>query len=387
MRKLNFVYKHIISGGAESLILRLSKKIISEDENVTVKLICQSISTKMRQQFEKLNIQIIVLNCWTAQNIFKQIENSMEKTLFYNIEEFLLVNNIISKKKLINLTFLYVVHPNNTKIFSRKLMLLNKIMNKKFSSILKNLIYENRVIFMDEMCLNEFNKFYGLNIVLELEKFIRLPIDDFKIEKNCFKKRNSINLLTIARADFPFKGYIQGMINELDLADYKVNFTIVSFGPQFGQIKQWINRSKSKNLKISLHGETSYDELNRFYENTDLYVGMGTTVLEAAARKIPSVVVSPYTYSFKSSGFFHQNPFVVASDFDEISNGIKYIDQYKIMSDREISEIELKSYNFFKEYYSMQSFMKKINNLSFKSSYVNLNIFFILLFELRLKFR
>lgn len=124
------MYKHIISGGAETLLLRLSKVILANHGNQTVRLICQSISEKMKQQFEKFGVQIIILNCWTPQNIFNQIENSTEKTLFYNLEEFLLVNNILTNKNLVNLTFLYVVHPNNTKIYSKKLIFLNRIFKK-----------------------------------------------------------------------------------------------------------------------------------------------------------------------------------------------------------------------------------------------------------------
>lgn len=381
------MYKHIISGGAETLLLRLSKVILANHGNQTVRLICQSISEKMKQQFEKFGVQIIILNCWTPQNIFNQIENSTEKTLFYNLEEFLLVNNILTNKNLVNLTFLYVVHPNNTKIYSKKLIFLNRIFKKKFSIILQNLIYENRIIFMDEMCLNEFNKFYGLNIDLKKENFFRLPIDDIGVKKRSINELNCLKLLTIARADFPFKGYIQGLIKDLELVDYKVKLTIISYGPKFDQIKEWINKEHSSTLEILLYGEKTYDELNRFYENTDLYIGMGTTVLEAAARKIPSVVVSPYTYDFKSSGFFHQNPFVVASDFNELTSGIKYINQYNKMSQKEMLDSGIKSYNYFKEYYSIHTFVKKINNITFKPSFVKLNLLYILLFNLRLKLR
>ncbi|XBG81314.1 hypothetical protein V4S33_11035 [Enterococcus cecorum] len=67
--------------------------------------------------------------------------------------------------------------------------------------------------------------------------------------------------------------------------DYKVKLTIISYGPKFDQIKEWINKEHSSTLEILLYGEKTYDELNRFYENTDLYIGMGTTVLEARLEK------------------------------------------------------------------------------------------------------
>ena len=84
--------------------------------------------------------------------------------------------------------------------------------------------------------------------------------------------------------------------------------------------------------RISFIGKTDYTELELYYQSTDLYVGMGTTVLDAALRGIISIPVRAYTLELITDKYLHEDYSKVALDegtiskFDELYEGFKLLD-------------------------------------------------------------
>lgn len=55
---------------------------------------------------------------------------------------------------------------------------------------------------------------------------------------------------------------------------------------------------------IELLGPIDYIELDKYILKSDLYVGIGTTVLEAIKNGIPAIPVRDFSYECLTSGFF-----------------------------------------------------------------------------------
>ena len=69
-KKICFLYKHIIMGGAETLILRLSEWYVLH--NYEVEIVCKSINKEIEDSFIKKNIVVKKLFAFSAKAYLKQ---------------------------------------------------------------------------------------------------------------------------------------------------------------------------------------------------------------------------------------------------------------------------------------------------------------------------
>ncbi len=119
--------------------------------------------------------------------------------------------------------------------------------------------------------------------------------------------RKKLKLLSIARAEFPFKGYLIGLINLLEVinTDYEIDVDIVSYGNSIDKLKKaYLERKFPANVNIKLHGKKDYTELKQFFSDCNLYIGMGTSILDAAQYGIPCIAVTPWTMKLIGRDFF-----------------------------------------------------------------------------------
>ena len=142
--------------------------------------------------------------------------------------------------------------------------------------------------------------------------------------------------MTIARADFPFKGYIVGLIEWFKTSSERTNLNIISYGKDEKVIVDKINAlDDSVKNRISFVGKTDYNELEKYYQNADIYVGMGTTVLDASLRGIVSIPVQAYTTDLVADKFFFEDYSKVALDYGSKSSFSKLVERYIRANDTE----------------------------------------------------
>ena len=77
--------------------------------------------------------------------------------------------------------------------------------------------------------------------------------------------------MTIARAEFPFKGYILGLLDWFASSDSNIRLTIVSYGPDEKKIADRIDSfDEIVKKRITLVGKTDYGQLEKYYKTADL---------------------------------------------------------------------------------------------------------------------
>jgi glycosyltransferase involved in cell wall biosynthesis len=67
---------------------------------------------------------------------------------------------------------------------------------------------------------------------------------------------------------------------------------------------KWMAFRSGISDRVTFTGAVSYGELPKVYRNADIFVGMGTTVLEAAAQGVPVIIAEAYTRQFRTPGLF-----------------------------------------------------------------------------------
>ena len=176
-------------------------------------------------------------------------------------------------------------------------------------------INDNRnIIYMDKMCADYVNKHYRLGYGTNDQSILRLgfsvlPFDEAKIWGKTI--RTTFTILTISRFDFPFKGYLLGLIDEFaKIVEKYPNARLSIIGNGLGAeellSKIRIQNDSVKNA-IKLQGKIEYFRLKQYFDDANIFIGMGTTLLDAVNCGVPSIVVDAYKYECNCVGFFHDN--------------------------------------------------------------------------------
>ena len=305
-------------GGSHTLMLRMGKWLNSK--NVRMAIICTKASnTEIVEKLKKVNVQIIRANLKDAR-IGRKVINSLLKIepikVFCFIWNYYLDVERIKKKYGFSFDdFVYSIHPDTFKKgMGFKTTFMQEYAKRSYGKILQRMNHGNALIFLDEINIIESEKY--LNCKLDdVTPIIRLPMycterDDaeYIIEKGY----KSNVLLTAARAEFPYKGYLIGLVDLFARQKKKhpeMRLEIVSAGDDIQELRNKINEQNIEvKAAIVLHGWMEYEELKKKMRECRVYIGMGTSILDASLQYKPSIVTAFNTMECISDHFVAEKP-------------------------------------------------------------------------------
>lgn len=359
-----FMYKKIILGGCELVIEKLARQLMHQ--NNAVEIVCCQIDDAMEKRCSLSEIKVHKVKKW-SRYIAKELNSTPDEevrfiTFFW--EDFTKFYNCVENAK----TILYAVNfmaccvgieeKKHTQIMFKQLS------QKK----IYDLLLDGNIVCMDEETVRYTENYYS-DKRLDVE-IVRVPEDiqpfDTCIIKEKFKK-NDFNILTIARAEFPTKGYILGLMEWFKREDIpeNVTITIISYGDGINIITQAINSvPEEKRKKINLVGKTDYNELKKYFAAAKLYVGMGTTILDAAQTGTISIAVKPFTYDLFAVCTFEQDYTNIGiNDNIDLDNQFHELFQ-KVLSysEEEYLESAIKGRSAVVEHYSSEKIATQLKN-------------------------
>lgn len=294
-------------GGTETLILRLLQ-YYSTSNHRAILLTDTSINQSILDDANRVDFEHYIYNKGSKEflsNNKKLCFGPTEKPLVITqfLPEFLKSFTLLRKSNY-GVRFkhtLYIVHPNSIFFGPKKLIFLAKPM-------IVRLLKKNVLVFMDETCVEKCIQHYSLNKSLNYMIY-RLPI--FINENGSVAKKHKIfSILTISRFEFPFKGYVLGLITSFSQLCTKyplISLTIIGNGKGKAEVEDLISKlPDSVSSKIEVLNQIPYHKVNDYIVGCDVYVGMGTTVLDAANNNKIVVTAVAYQKSNLAVGFFHE---------------------------------------------------------------------------------
>jgi glycosyltransferase involved in cell wall biosynthesis len=160
---------------------------------------------------------------------------------------------------------------------------------------------------INEACLEAHRRNYGYR--LENATVIPLPMS-VTSEQKPLKTGSRLRVVTVARL-VPMKGYVEGLILAVSQAVREdgsdVELVIVGAGSLLSRLKLTALRAGIAR-RVIFTGSVAYADLPRYYREADIFVGMGTTVLEAASHGVPVLIAEAYTAEFRTPGLFSALP-------------------------------------------------------------------------------
>lgn len=365
-----FVYRFMKTGGTENLIVKLASQL--KKSSSEVHCACEECGIEMFEIMKKNQIIVdevpwesVKEYCWhmSFRKALKII--TFEWSTFL---DFYLADGIGKK------TFLYVVHPECVKgeICEKQEERYHKDLNiydkSKVGLLINKLGRLGHIAVMDNIIKSEMEEFYKIKLQMPIVRICVDLLDDWEsISRIIFKRYSGRKIVIAARADFPFKGYILGILNwaSESLNDLDLNLEIISYGDDYEEIVSLYEKlNASVKEKISLRGGLSYDELRIALMDAYVFIGMGTSVIDSAEMGIPVIPVKPNEYDVICNGRFDTNPKEVCAgdiySYKDFRSVIKEIAQKDFL---EYAHISKRTFEYVRTFYSSEKIASELKYL------------------------
>lgn len=359
MKSFYFLSDSFDVGGKESLIVRMLGWLKKQD------YICYLMLSKGTDINEKWNeslkdVRIIYFDFYKystfvgdASSIFNQ-ENE-KYFLSTSMSDWIYIQELIRKKRINKVHHLfYVLHPK-----ASRGVVNNSILDKPYQSLIERKFNRNHLIFMD----NETRNFYAVYNSKELHAYrvVELPMEIENLDENVIKQRvenDTFEILTIARLEFPFKGYVLGLVDDFEELAKENSFlflTIVGDGTGMPELQKKISSMPERIRKrINVMGEIGYDKIPRLLKGAKVYVGMGTTLIDAAKEGLIAIGATANQRENKSFGFFGPSCNILGllwgeEGFDKYKF-IELIQEVIDLSNSDYYDRSVETYNYIRRY-------------------------------------
>lgn len=360
--KLYVIARYGVSGGTGTLSLRLLRELKVNKFNCAY-FCCENNDDNTYHLIKEQTDYFYCHNDISYEKHFRQLESKFKQiiVLTYSIEEYIAISRIRKKNKSIVRVLYYDVHSLAFNVVRKNenitLYLFRYFLNLlKYRTLIKSLYKNKSILFMDTMSVNNTAK--GLWLKFDKPLIYHLPVKIIREELPKNQDR-PLTIGTMCRMEFPFKGYVMGLLDEFEYLHekYRINLLIAGSGPNEDELKYKISTLPQKfQSHIIYIPSVPYNELNIFYKNCDIFIGMGTTLIDATVNNTLAVAVRAYTMKLMLNDFFYKNVEVL-----EARNGGNKIEdiilQYIRFTKDEIKHIVVEQYNGVEKLYSISNFI------------------------------
>lgn len=309
-----------VYGGTQTQILRMCRWFAGHGCETAV--ICESAAnTEITNKLKDLNVPFHEIGMSNVDDTGKIIRAYHKrfgehiKVINFTWNHYLDVETVKTLYRISFSNFLYCVHPKA--VYKGSNITLG-IVKKVYMGLLKKWLLrmnQNRaVLFMDEADIESSEKYFDINFRPAPEIF-RIPMDfkdNSEWENSALNSYENNIIMTVSRAEFPFKGYMLGLIDDYEQLfkdNPKIKLEIVSSGDDFSKLEAKIKKlDKAIQESIVLYSWMPNDKLQKEIENCKVYIGMGTTILDASRIYRPAIPVRFYTIENYAEHFIGDRP-------------------------------------------------------------------------------
>lgn len=241
----------------------------------------------------------------------------------------------------------------------------HKVRYQFYKNLTEKVFQSKELYFQNDIHRYSLYDYYHMDHSETMGPNIHLGIDIPELDEEAIKKRcdrKAFSILTIARFEFPFKGYLLQLVEQFAELCGKydnLELTIIGGGPDEQRLLDKIAGLPEKaQRKIHLPGYVDYERLKEYFSHTSLYVGQGTTVLDAGKQGLLAVPVSSYTEESTSYSYLYEYVEIYAPEPKYKTS--HFIEKTIHMSDEEYIEASKKTYENVKKEMDLNNVMPQI---------------------------
>ena len=235
--------------------------------------------------------------------------------------------------------------------------------NRVFGLLFNKYLSHSNKFFMSKEILNLNQKYF--NSDFSSSKVFPLPINNIS-DKDFNRLPKKYKIISVGRlVSFKtYNNYMIDVIEDLINSGYNVTYDIYGDGPLMNELVEKI-KNKSLQKHITLHGKVSYDKLKDIFSDAYIFVGMGTSVLEASFCSVPSVVAQEKINNPLSQGYIYNMPEYNCGEYIQGMKKIKVYDLILDLINKNDKDYNLeckKTYDYVQKY-SIDNVMHEFLNL------------------------
>lgn len=231
--------------------------------------------------------------------------------------------------------------------------LTRRIVYKYMKQLIDKWVKECCVIAFSKKHLDCLEENYKCHINMKEKKILK-GIDKVKepeisiLREKARKRSKEVDIISVARFDFPHKGYLLGLINNYAKLKEKfpmLHLTVVGDGDGRDTIENLIkNFSDDIQSSIVLTGMLNFDDLCKKINSATVNVGLAGGATIGARYAVPTIIVRHYSYECEAYGFYEDVKEKLSSSKEGLD--IKsYIEQIITMTDDEYIKRSLDAYH------------------------------------------
>lgn len=361
-------------GGIETLVLRMLEWLKGKGKETCVIIDRdRKMDIQIYEEISNISDRVFMLPfrsyCAAARlKVLEIMADDQALIVTFTYAEYFLAQQIKHIYHQVDVLF-YVPHQYGLIFeFNFENRIVKKIAHNYGKSLAKRMAKNHEIVHMDYLCAERLESEYKIlqntSPVIPLAMEIR-PVDYNRIDS--IFRNNDVQILTIARSEFPFKGYIFGLMDFFDDIASKnsnIHLQIISIGPDYQQLVEAYNQCKNKN-KIQLIPGVAYKELKRYFDNAKIYIGMGTTLLDAANNSVLGFPTGSYTYDLKGYDYYFEDGMNLGGLKGEKDISDLIIEAISLSKDKYLDVIK-KQHEEISRCYDIESVMNQID--SFRNS-------------------
>ena len=361
-----------VSGGTGTLSYRLLS-YLHDNNYKCAYLCCENNAPQQLSLIQSVVDDIVIDKDSSYQTQYSLIENKYDNFVFltYSVDEYLFINRIRRRTPKIVRSFLYVVHycafsvPDTLNLHPLKRRVLKFFVKLKYRRLVKSLVLNNSILFMDDPTVQETSRSLNIYIKDGLVFFLPYVINHYPDDYwSHLAKHNPFTIGTMCRMEFPFKGYVLGLIdNFVRLNDlYDLRLIIVGGGADETILLQKLNGLPHVvQSKIEYIKSIPYSKVSSFYSKCDLVLGMGTMLLDAANNNVLALPVRSYSNCLHVGDLFLNNINCLGMKGKE-KDFVEVVEHLVSMSDSDYFKLVREQYILFKSSYDIDTFINQMTH-------------------------
>lgn len=185
---------------------------------------------------------------------------------------------------------------------------------EKLAPIHERMNQQGKLLFAHPEHITTLEEAYDMVVLNPKEQLMarlseKITYEEGLAEGRCESRKEEFRIITCGRFDFPYKGYIIGLVREYALLKPRypqLKLEIIGGGAGEQALLDVIASLPSEIAQdITLHGVVDYKELKGYFDLCHLNIGTGGAVRDGAITGIPSIPITDISaYTCEVSGFF-----------------------------------------------------------------------------------
>lgn len=360
-----------VYGGSQTLMLRICRWLTQN--GIRSAVICRGAdNTEIVDKLRAGGTQIIPLDVRdteAAEALFRRLAAEDSELIVVNF----IWSYYMDLERLKHITGLrfsnrvYAIHPDTFKKGGAlRFRPLQALVRRSYGKLLRRMNENGAVNSMDEDVLSATEQYFGMTLS---PKVPLLPLPMFCPERSDADALMEIGyasdlLMTASRAEYPYKGYLLGLpavFSALKEKHPSLRLEIVAGGEEedVALLREKLAALPSEYQKdITFHNWLDYDALRREMERCKVFIGMGTSVLDAALAYKPAVAVRYDTYDVLADGVLSDAPAWITARADCRTPAALFLEQLLSMDEAAYRAACRESFRQVKAHYDIDNTMR-----------------------------